>query len=63
MAKPKIFPDPPTALGQSERVGPPSGVSQAPKAPMITRKSNVGKDNFAKVRFQQPPGPKLGNHK
>lgn len=51
-----------TALGASVKVGPPSGVSAAPKAPLITRKQNVGLSNLTKERFGA--GPRiLGNHK
>ena len=51
-----------TALGASVKVGAPSGVSAAPKAPMITRKQNVGGSNLTKVRWSGSPRT-LGNHK
>ncbi len=51
-----------TALGASVKVGAPSGVSAAPKAPLITRKQNVGLSNLTKERFGGPPHV-MGNHK
>lgn len=51
-----------TALGASVKVGAPSGVSAAPKAPLITRKQNVGLSNLTKERFTSGPHV-LGNHK
>lgn len=51
-----------TALGASVGMGAPSGVSAAPKAPMITRKQNVGLSNLTKERWGGGPHI-LGNHK
>ena len=51
-----------TALGASVKVGAPSGVTAAPKAPLITRKQNVGLSNLTKVRWGAGPHV-LGNHK
>lgn len=51
-----------TALGASVKVGAPSGVSAAPKAPLITRKQNVGLSNLTKERWGGMPHI-LGNHR
>jgi hypothetical protein len=61
---PKATPQIPkgTALGASVKVGAPGGVAPAPKAPLITRKQNVGLSNLTKERFGAGPHI-LGNHK